>query len=194
MNERYERLLIIEDMPSIKSGGQFRKFVKCKCDCGKEIVTLLQNLKSGCTKSCGCLRSEKSRKRMTKHNKCDLPEYDVWRAMKQRCNNSNNKFYYLYGGRGIKICKEWDDFECFIANMGLRPEGGYSLDRIDNDGNYEPSNCRWATSLEQAKNNRWSYIFNYNGSDYTLRQLAIFLDINYGKLRHILLTKPRRLV
>lgn len=84
----------------------------------------------------------------------DMPEYNAWLQMKQRCNNSRCKRYKYYGARGIKVCDRWLDFDNFIADMGRRPGKGYSIDRIDNDGNYEPDNCRWATQTQQILNRR----------------------------------------
>lgn len=89
-----------------------------------------------------------------KHGMIHAPEYESWRCMKYRCNNHKNANYYLYGGRGIKVCKRWESFQNFYADMGAKPTAQHSLDRKNNNGNYEPSNCRWATPTEQQRNSR----------------------------------------
>ena len=136
---------------------------RCKCECGKEVIVQGQTLRSGRTKSCGCLSREIHKEVMTELNKSNSRHgqfgtriYRIWCSMKSRCYNKNHKAYIDYGGRGITICAEWkDDFEVFY-NWAVK--NGYSdnltIDRIDVDGNYEPSNCRWATSSVQRRNQR----------------------------------------
>jgi hypothetical protein len=142
----------------------------CKCDCGNEKVVLAINLRKGTTKSCGCLRRDLGRnlgKSSSKHghavnNNASL-EYNIWHGIKQRCLNPNNRNYPLYGGRGILVCKRWENnFSNFLEDMGPRPNREYSIDRIDPDGNYEPPNCRWTTSKEQYKNRRVKFIKEFS--------------------------------
>jgi len=113
-------------------------------------------LRNGMTRSCGCLATELKRERATTHGHATTrttPTYNSWAQISQRCENKNNAAFNNYGGRGITVCARWRVFENFLADMGERPLG-CSLDRVNNDGNYEPVNCRWATRLEQARNRR----------------------------------------
>jgi hypothetical protein len=157
--EKYNRLKVLKEIDPhfTPSGTKMRIFI-CQCDCGKEVKIRLKHLKSGHTKSCGCLRDEKRIETHTTHgegNKKRTVEYKCWIGMKQRCYNPNNKFYYNYGGRGIIICDRWiNSYENFLKDMGRKPDRSYSIDRINNNGNYEPSNCRWATSFQQIHNRR----------------------------------------
>lgn len=115
----------------------------CLCECGNMKNVAASKLVTGATQSCGCFRA--------KHGLSKSKVYISWCNMKARCNNKNNIKYPLYGGRGIKVCKRWNDFENFLFDMG-EPTEGFTLDRINNDGDYELSNCRWATPKEQANN------------------------------------------
>jgi hypothetical protein len=117
----------------------------CVCNCGARVNVDGNHLRRGCTKSCGCLRK--------KHGMSGSPEYKTWVNMKQRCFNPCNPAYENYGGRGIIVHEQWLNFEDYFADTGTRPPG-YSLDRIDNDGNYEPDNVRWTTSKQQRQNQR----------------------------------------
>jgi hypothetical protein len=122
----------------------------CKCDCGNEKRVTTGNLKSGGVRSCGCLQIEIR----TRHSKSDTLEYYIWSQMIQRCENPKNKHYKDYGQRGISVCERWHNFKNFYADMGDKPSPKLSLDRIDVNGNYEPSNCKWSTPLEQTLNRR----------------------------------------
>jgi len=134
----------------------------CRCACGASALVRGGDLRSGNTRSCGCFALDTQRAvgrssaaRGTTHGRSRTPQYKAWAGMLQRCSNKNARAYKYYGARGIKACPRWFRFENFLADMGERPPGK-TLDRINNDGNYEPSNCRWATPKEQQANRRVS--------------------------------------
>lgn len=124
----------------------------CKCECGKKVKVNASSLKRGISKSCGCLNKEILSNYFTTHGRSNTLLYGAWYRMKSRCYNINDPKYYRYGARGIKVCDRWLDFNNFLIDMGEKPSINHSIDRKDNDGNYEPDNCRWATPTEQARN------------------------------------------
>ena len=149
-DQRFDRLIVLAREGSAKGGVPLWR---CLCDCGKEVVVRGINLRSGNTKSCGCRRVDVARARSKTHGLSKTLAYKRWESIKQRTTNPENPSYRNYGARGITMCSEWvDDFEAFYAATGDPPFEGASLDRIDNDGNYEPRNVRWADASTQMLN------------------------------------------
>ena len=141
---------------------------ECRCDCGKTTNVSTTKLTLGRTKSCGCWREERTKT----HGKRDTRLYSIWAHMKQRCSNPNVERYPRYGGRGIKVCQEWaDDFETFyIWAMANGYQDGLQIDRIDNDGDYKPENCRWVTVKDQCENKSTNIYIEYGGERHTLQE------------------------
>lgn len=145
----------------------------CRCDCGNVAVLLACNLGGKGTLSCGCLQKEMASQHNSTHGMVRSPEFNVWVRMRQRCTNPKSKDYPNYGGRGITVCERWmESFENFFTDMGLRPSSAYTLDRIDNSGNYGPGNCRWATRREQNLNTRQNRFLTYKGRTLTTSEWA----------------------
>lgn len=169
--QKYGRLLVIRRVaPRTFSNGQRQSQFECLCDCGNLAIVLLSNLRGGNTSSCGCVAREILMERNTTHGMTYTSERRIWNQMHQRCRNPNTKFYSDYGGRGIRVCDEWRDFVAFYRDMGPRPSTRHTIERTDNNGNYEPGNCVWATRQRQANNRRSNHRLAFNGLDLTLAE------------------------
>ena len=169
--QKFGRLTVIEREGTDKHGGARWK---CSCKCGKETVIIRSCLITGKTQSCGCLNSELASKRTLGkrnvnfiHGMGRTREYSTWHAMLSRCRYEKNKDYKRYGGRGIQVCERWGSFLNFLEDMGPKPKNR-SLDRVDNDGNYEPGNCRWATKEEQSNNRETCVMVSFGGENKSL--------------------------
>lgn len=163
-NRKFVRLVAVRPMGTAPGGSILWE---CLCDCGVTCSVSATQLATGKTRSCGCLQREAAGRiasgRST-HGMAKTPEHRAWMSMRKRCLLQTGHNYHLYGGRGITVCDRWlESFENFYADMGPRPSAQHSLDRIDNNGNYEPGNCRWATPKEQARNRRSNVYLTYNG-------------------------------
>ena len=180
--QKFGRLTVIERSDNVLVGNQSKTAWKCICDCGKEIVVASQYLRNGDTKSCGCFQREFAGR---KHGFSKTRLYGIWCGIIRRCCNENDQAYRNYGGRGIKVCDEWKNNFMSFRKWAL--ENGYSdklsIDRIDNNGNYEPSNCRWATQMEQANNMRCNRILVYNGESHTAAEWGRITGLGGYRIR-----------
>lgn len=185
-NQTFNKLTVI-DFAYIKNN---HSCWLCKCECGNEKIIRGHNIHKGEIKSCGCIKSELMRKKMTKHNMATTRFYGIWHQMKSRCNNKNVKEYKYYGGRGITVCKQWKIFINFRDDMyknykeHLKQYGkvNTTIERINNNGNYEPNNCKWATRKEQTNNRRTNHLLIYKGQTLTVSQWARKLNIQITTL------------
>lgn len=169
-----------------KHGTKNRRHAICKCECGNECIVRFDCLLNGKSNSCGCLKKQQDRINLTKHHshkKSREKIYKVWQNMKKRCQNPKSKSYGRYGGRGIKVCDEWLDANNFLEwAFSHGYEEGLQIDRIDNDGNYCPENCRWTTPKVQARNRRSNIIVEVDGKEMCLLDASKVLGINYHTL------------
>ena len=191
-DKRYNKFIVIK----FHEFRNLKTFWMCKCDCGKEISVRADSLKEGKIKSCGCWSFEKERYNPSFVLKeiynikeaSESREYKTWKNIKERCYNKKCKHYHSYGGRDIKVCDKWiENFQAFYEDMGLKPKGK-SLDRIDNNGDYSPENCRWATPKEQCNNKRFNVHLTINGETKTITEWSRITGVIFATI----LTRHRR--
>ena len=166
--------------PSMRRDG--RLFWPCRCACGTERLVYASSLRSGASKSCGCLSREVTGERATTHGESGDPQYVAWTQMKARCHRPSSEKFAIYGGRGITVCDRWrESYAAFLEDMGPRPEG-HSIDRIDVNGNYEPGNCRWATPREQGANLRKSRNLTRDGKTLCMSEWSRVTGLPIGTI------------
>lgn len=180
-NKRFARLKVLDRAENLNNQTRWN----CICDCGKNVVVHSQALRKGLTKSCGCLSKDNTTSRNTSHGLSKHRLYSIYKNMKQRCYNEKRPDYKRYGGKGVRICEEWlNDFQTFYD---WAYSNGYkdnlSIDRIDVNGNYHPSNCRWANDETQARNRTNNSIATINGKRKTVTEWANKLNVHHGNVR-----------
>lgn len=186
--ERFGRLTCLEDVGRDEKSKA--RLWRCKCQCGNEVVVRSINLRSGNSKSCGCLKSDLVSRRNFKHGLStdelgrETRLYRIWQRMRQRCSDHNCTDFADYGGRGIKVCDDWENYKAFHDwAYGNGYQDHLSIDREDCNGNYEPGNCRWASSIDQARNTRRNHLITYRGRTKTLAEWSEILEIESSLLR-----------
>ena len=183
IGQRFRRLIVIcETDKGRKRGTNWL----CKCDCGRETIATTTDLLSGHKGSCGCYKMDRISEAKRTHGKTNSRLYHIWEGIKQRTLNSHSKDYPRYGGRGITVCDEWaNNFQAFYdwaTKCGYAD--GLTLDRIQNEGNYEPSNCRWVTQKKQGNNRRTNKFIEYNGERKTMKEWADAIGMSYEVLTY----------
>lgn len=185
--QRFGRLVALGYVGTKEIGlNQKRAQWLCRCDCGSVIVAVGAHLRQQHTTSCGCYNidvTRQSAQNKETHGMTGTPEYRAWQSMHQRCYNPQCNSYQWYGKRGIEVCERWRTFENFLADLGNRPTPDHSLDRIDNDGDYDPGNCRWATDIEQKNNKRTNKVISYCGEEHSLAEWSRITGISYTLLK-----------
>lgn len=178
--QRFYRLVVLQRSENDKSG---RVCWLCKCNCGTEKAIRSNDLVNLKVKSCGCFSTERKSIRKKNYGLTDKRPYKIWQGIKERCLNPNNPNYYRYGGRGIKIFEKWLSFEGFWEDMQHGYSDELSIDRINNNGNYEPLNCRWTTRKSQMNNYSRNRAIEFNGETHNICEWGIILGIHYNTLR-----------
>lgn len=184
VGRRFSRLVVLEEAQP-RNG---RRSWRCRCDCGRESTPLQQSLLRGSTVSCGCAAREASRRNGAAnrtHGATDSAEYRTWQGMISRCENRNLKCFGRYGGRGIIVCGRWrESFVLFLSDVGPRPSPRHSIERKDNDGDYGPDNCIWATRKEQSRNRRSTVSIEVDGARGLAADWSRFTGVNESTIRH----------
>ena len=184
INQKFGKLTVIDFSSKITKNKKTRKYWLCKCECGNYKVIEQDHLISGHTRSCGCFKKETISNRFYKHGLTDTRLFRIWTNVKTRCYNKKSKFYKNYGGRGIVICNEWkNNFNSFYNwAMSNGYQDDLTIDRIDVNENYEPSNCRWVDIKTQQRNRGNNYLIKYNGEEHCVTEWGRILGINYGTI------------
>lgn len=195
--KRFGKLTVI----GLHSKNNGRPKWVCKCDCGNETVVNGNNLSSGDTKSCGCLKLQRQIEANIRHGMHGTRIYRIWLKMKERCCNPRNNRYKYYGAKGIRVCDKWQNFEGFYEDMGPTYREGLTIDRKDLNKGYYKENCRWSTSIEQANNKSINHLVAFNGETDTMANMARKYNLSFSTLKHRLqrgwdvgkaLTTPQR--
>lgn len=187
IGKKYGRLTVLKE---VERYNQVTRQVLCRCDCGTERVFRLPKLVYNRTKSCGCFRRDFTIAKNTTHGKTQSPLYIRWRKMLERCRNPNDLRFPRYGGRGIRVCDEWQTFEgfckdmeaLFLAHVEQFGVEDTTIDRIDNNKNYEPNNCRWATHADNSRANSLAIWLEHDGKCMTTTQWAKHIGMTQGSL------------
>ena len=182
--QRFGKLTVLQRDTSKPIGHDCATYWLCKCDCGNECSVPAAHLRKGQTKSCGCMRAIVSSKLHFMHGMSHTRIHNIWCDMNKRCNNSNASHYEYYGGRGIKVCDRWKSFENFYDDMIGTYSDGLTIDRINVDGNYEPSNCRWITMEDQARNKRTNIMITIDGETMCLAEWCRKFNLEYKTIRY----------
>lgn len=189
IGDKFGRLTVIGFCGVQMVSGKHNRVWKCKCECGNIVDVIGSKLSGGQKRSCGCLMIEHLKESPKTHGKSHSKEFNAWQRMKQRCYTKGCDSYKFYGARGIKVCDRWlHSFENFLADMGEAPKG-YSIDRIDPDGDYCPENCRWASIREQQNNKRNTFFITFNGItkplSYWSETLGIKPNTIHARIRYL---------
>jgi hypothetical protein len=178
---RYGRLTVVSEAPRRRSRNASRRYWKCRCDCGNAIEAADMNLKTQQILSCKCLSRENTATRRRSHGASRTPLYEIWVGMIARCRRTTSTSYPYYGGRGIKVHDAWaDDFAAFQRDVGARPSADHSLERVNVDGDYEPSNVTWVLRREQVRNQRRTRWVIYQGRRMCLKEATDIIGMSYG--------------
>jgi hypothetical protein len=173
---RFTRLTVIKELDRLHKQRRYL----CRCDCGSEIAAYRPNLLQGRSRSCGCLKRELTSRLFTTHGMSQTTEYKIWAGIRKRCYTTTYREYHLYGGRGIRMAREWKrSFEAFYRDMGARPSPSHSIERKDNNRGYNKDNCVWALAVDQTRNRRIGHFVRYNGQRMHLKQFSDLLKHSY---------------
>lgn len=183
VGRKFARLTVLKELPTTRQpNGSLIHWSRCLCDCGKMKDIRDASLQHGNTTSCGCAQKEAARKANGTHFHSRSGAYESWLEMHKRCTNSKCAAYEDYGARGITVCERWKSFDLFLADMGERPEGKM-IERINNCGNYDPINCKWADRTEQNRNKRSNRVFTFQGVTACLSELCDVFEQPYERVQ-----------